>query len=240
MSGTRAGSAAADDPLAALQRWVAELQDSHTWVWPGHAPLPYGLRVEHGEATFVRVPAGSPAFEAGVRPGWRLVRIDGEPVDAEGWLARTAAPPHSRPYLAGRRLLAGPAGVPRTLAVADGGSEATWDEAPARSPAGEPVSWRRLESGAGYLRIQAWLDGVGVEERVDAAFAELRVSDRLILDLRANPGGSLTQACRVRDRFLRARTELGSIRYSTAAAASRRRARSSASRRTRVGDGPGG
>jgi carboxyl-terminal processing protease len=77
------------------------------------------------------------------------------------------------------------------------------------------VRWTRLASGAAYLRIDAWLGGAGVDERVDAAFSELARCDRLILDLRANPGGSLTLAAATRDRFLRERTELGSIRYST-------------------------
>jgi carboxyl-terminal processing protease len=209
--------AAAPDSLAALQRWLAELEDSHTWVWPGHANLPYAARLSGGAATFTRVPAPTSAFAAGVRPGWLLVELDGEPPDVEGWLARTAAPPHSRPYLAGRRLLAGPAGEPRELVAAGpDGERIAWQEAPETGrPAAEPVRWTRLASGAGYLRIDAWLGGAGVDERVDAAFSELARCDRLILDLRANPGGSLTLAAATRDRFLRERTELGSIRYST-------------------------
>jgi carboxyl-terminal processing protease len=208
--------AAAPDPLAALQRWLAELEDSHTWAWPGHANLPYAVRLSRGAATFTRVLEPSEGFAAGVRPGWLLVELDGEPPDVEGWLSRTAAPPHSRPYLAGRRLLAGPADERRELVAAGpDGTRITWHEAPATKPAGEPARWERLASGAAYLRIDAWRGDAGVDERIDAAFAELRRCDRLILDLRANPGGSLTLACATRDRFLRERTELGSIRYST-------------------------
>jgi carboxyl-terminal processing protease len=208
--------AAAPDPLAALQRWLAELEDSHSWVWPGHANLPYAVRLSRGAATFTRVPEATDAFAAGVRPGWLLAELDGEPPDVEGWLSRTAAPRHSRPYLAGRRLLAGPADEPRELVAAGpDGSRIAWREAPVTRPAGEPVRWTRLASGAAYLRIDAWLGDAGVDERIDAAFSELRRYDRLILDLRANPGGSLTLACATRDRFLRERTELGSIRYSS-------------------------
>jgi carboxyl-terminal processing protease len=212
-----AGVCASEDPLPLLQTWLAELEDSHTWVWPGHENLPYSLRLAPGEAVLVRVPEHSSGFAAGVRRGWRLTAIDGEPVDAPHWLRRTAAPPHSHPYLAGRRLLAGPAGVSRTLtATGPDGSEVSWTDEPSPRPAGEIVSWHRLDSGAGYLRIEAWVEGAGVDEAVDAAFGELRGRcDRVVLDLRANPGGSLTLACRTRDRFLRERTELGSIRYST-------------------------
>ena len=119
----------ADDTLAALQRWLAELEDGHTWVWAPFANLPYAVRVEGSTATFARVREGTAGYEAGVRAGWSLLAIDGVEVDAAGWFERAAAPPHSRPLIAGRRLLAGPAGVPRSLT--------------ARPPVGEVVTWAR-------------------------------------------------------------------------------------------------
>ncbi|MGZ8783395.1 MAG: S41 family peptidase [Gaiellaceae bacterium] len=205
-----------EDALAAFQAWLAELEDSHTWVWPGHGNLPYVLYVDTGAAYFTHVPRESAGFAAGVRPGWRLLGLDDRLLDGPDWLARTAAPPHSRPYLAGRRLLAGPAGVSRLLRAVDAdGRRVSWEEAPTARPPEPIVEWRRLPSGLGYLRIAAWLDGV--EEAVDAAFDELRGGAKLILDLRRNPGGSLVLAARTRDRFLRTETDLGSIRYSIGA-----------------------
>jgi carboxyl-terminal processing protease len=175
--------------------------------------LPYALRLDARGATLVRVPPGSAAYGAGVRPGGRLTTIDEEPVDAAGWLRRTGATPHSHAYVAGRRLLAGPNGVARAFTALSPLAEAGhWQEEPA--PPEQPVTWRRLESGAGYVRVEMWLAGRGVDEALDAAFAELRRSERLILDLRANPGGNLVLASRTRARFLRRETELGSIRYS--------------------------
>lgn len=206
----------ADDPLAAAQAWLAELDDSHTWVWPGHANLPYALCVEPDAVRFTYVPRGSAAYAAGVRPGWRLATLDDELPDAAGWLERTAAPPHSRPALAGRRLLAGPAGVPRLLTALDvRGNSRSWQEALKPGPPEPAVSWRRLDSGAGYLRVAAWLDDV--DEAIDAALHELRGCESLVVDLRRNPGGSLVAACRTRDRFVRASTTLGSIRHSLGA-----------------------
>ena len=205
--------AAAEDRLAAFQRWLAELEDSHTWVWPGHGNLPYVLRVGAGQVTFVEVPPGTAGAAAGVRRGWRLSRLDDEAPDPGEWLARTAAPPHSRPYLAGRRLLAAPVGASRLLTALDpAGREVSWEEEPAAQVPGEPVTWQRLASGPGYLRIAAWLEGF--DEAIDAGLSELRGCERLILDLRRNPGGNLVLATRTRDRFLRADTTLGSIRYS--------------------------
>jgi carboxyl-terminal processing protease len=204
-------SQARDDPLPAFQRWLAELEDGHTWVWPLLGNLPYAVWVAGG-ATFVRLREGSAGWEAGVRPGWRLVAIDDAGVSEGGWLARAAAPPHARPFIAGRRLLAGPVGVPRTLQAASlDGFTAIWEDTPTGLPADPLVSWRRLD-GCGFLRIEVWVGGI--EEALDAALDELRACDALVLDLRGNPGGDLVLASRTRDRFLRERTVLGSIRYS--------------------------
>ncbi len=205
----------ADDPLAAVQRWLAELRDGHTWAWAPVGNLPYAVRVSDGAATFVRVPEDTAAFGAGVRRGWSLEEIDGAPVDADGWVARAAAPAHSRPLIAGRRILAGTVGVARALtAVSPSGEGVTWDEEPTPLPEDPLVTFGRLEGGSGYLRIGTWAVGHGVDEAVDRAFAELAGCDPLVLDLRGNPGGNLLLARRTGGRFLRERTALGSIRYS--------------------------
>lgn len=199
--------------LASFQEWLAELQDGHTWVWPPLANLPYAVRVDEA-ATFARVREGTAGYGRGVRAGWELVSIDGVPVDTAAWLARAAAPPHARPLIAGRRLLAGPAGVDRSLtAVSPEGAHVTWTEAPTPFPA-PLVERRRLGVDVAYLRIAAWVPGQGVDDAIDEAFLELRDCDRLVLDLRGNGGGNLVLARRTQTRFLRERTELGSIRYS--------------------------
>ena len=205
-----------DDPLAAVQRWLAELQDGHTWAWAPTGNLAYAVSVAGGTATFARIPAGTGAHAAGVRPGWHLAEIDGAPVDAADWLARAAAPPHSRPLIAGRRLLAGATGTLRTLrAVGPSGGHAEWEEAPTSLPEGPLVSWSRLDAERGYLQVRGWAAGQGIDELIDEAFAVLEGCGALVLDLRGNPGGNLLLATRTRDRFLRERTTLGSIRFST-------------------------
>ena len=205
----------ADDPLAALQRWLAELQDGHTWAWAPIGNLPYAVRVDGLGATFVRVPDGTAARATGVGPGWRLVEIDGAAVDAADWLARAAAPPHARPLIAGRRLLAGPVGTVRALrALLPGGESAEWEEAPTPLPEGPLVTWKRLDAVRGYVQVRVWAAGQGIDESLDEALDELARCATLVLDLRGNPGGNLLLATRTRDRFLRAATTLGSIRFS--------------------------
>ncbi len=205
---------AAADPLADMQGWLAELHDAHTWVCtrPAPVPLPYHVWVDPADATatMTRVPPGAAAWDAGARPGDRLVGVD-----AAGWWARTAAPAHMRPLLAGYRLLSGPVGVAREFtARAPNGQVHTWTDAPMLDPPYPLVDWRRLPSGSGYLRIEAWRSDLGVDAAIDAAFAELAGLDRLIVDLRGNVGGNATLALSFRDRFLRGGATLGSVRFS--------------------------
>ena len=88
----------AEDPFGACQAWLAELEDSHTWVWPGHGNLPYALRVDVDDVWFTHVPPESAGFAAGARPGWRLVSWTARaPTAAAGWRGRrrprTRGPP---------------------------------------------------------------------------------------------------------------------------------------------------
>ncbi len=204
---------AAVDPLVAFQEWLAELGDAHTWVRarPAPVPLPYQLWVDGRTATLTRVPPGTAAWDAGVRAGDLLI---GE--DTAGWWARTGSSPHSRPLMVGYRLLSGQVGVERVFAAQTrSGKIHTWTEAATDDRPYPLVTWRRLKSGTGYLRIEAWRADRDVDNAIDAAFSDLKGTDRLIVDLRGNVGGNLALALSFRDRFLQQPTTLGSIRFST-------------------------
>ena len=75
------------------------------------------------------------------------------------------------------------------------------------------MAWRRLPSGAGYLRIKQWPSSDRIDELIDAAFDDFCDAPGLVVDLRGNPGGSSSVATRFRDRFLRERTLLGTIQF---------------------------
>lgn len=202
----------ADMTFEDAQRWIAELDDAHTAIRrpvPVYNP-PYVVELTPERATIRRVPESSPAFHAGVRPGWTL-----EIADRAGWLARTGAPPHAKPFTAGRRAIA-----------LDGIDNR---EFTATSPAGERVSWteraivpaldgvfiaRQLDARTAYLHPGNWFVGIGFEDAFDDVLTRYRHFDRLVLDLRGNTGGNLVLATQTRDRFLRERTRLGAIRFS--------------------------
>jgi carboxyl-terminal processing protease len=199
---------AASDPIEVASRWVAELGDAHTAIRPAvpAGRLRYGIRVEDA-AIFWVVPQESAAYQAGVRPGWRLLGV--EPASLR---ARTGATPHARSWVAGGVAQAGPIGLVREwTAVSRGGERASWEEAP-RSAFDPPhLQVGSLPSGAGLLRISAWAPEAWAA--LDEAFlGPLAQVDRLVVDLRGNGGGNLALALAFRDRFVRDERRMGTIR----------------------------
>lgn len=200
-----------DMTLEDFERWIAELGDAHTAIRrpvPVYNP-PYAVELTPQRATLRRVPVGSPAWEAGARPGWAL-EID----DSAGWIARNGAPPHARALTAGRRAIALNGVDSRDFrATSPSGGSVTWTERPVSPTLDRVFTWSRVESRTGYIRLANWFTGIGFEDALDEALTGLRDVDRLILDLRGNTGGNLMLATETRRRFLRERTLLGTIRF---------------------------
>lgn len=199
----------AADPVVAMQRWLAELQDAHTWVrpFPPYAELPYELKVQSGVGRFYSVPENSEAYKAGVRVGDELLGQD-----FQGWWKRTAASSHSKPWVVGKRVLSSKRGIKRALQVKTGdGQIIEWEEEPLTDRWSPPFSSRKLKSGYGYIRVKAWLADKGIEESVDEAFTQFRDCPAIIVDLRSNPGGNLLLSHRFRNRFVRSAGPVGWI-----------------------------
>lgn len=199
----------ATNPVVAVQRWLTELGDFHTWLRPVRTQigLPYGATVRGREVVLTDVYPWSPGWAHGVRPGWRLVGHD-----VAGTWETTPAAPHARPLLVARRILsADPHTTVAMEARGPGGRWARWEEV-ATPPTSTPAAWRILPSGTGYLWIGAWLPQLGVDDVIDEAFEAFRKVPNLIVDLRGNSGGRLAMAHAFRDRFLSRERQVGWIR----------------------------
>jgi len=197
------------DPVPGMQRWTATLGDMHTGVHvlPRWGVLPYRAVLRGDSVWFAEVPEGTPAHDAGIRPGSRLLGVD-----ALDLLSRCGAPPQLRPWLVGRRALSGPAGTPRELTVRrTDRTTVTVVDTPAHQPHDPPATWDRMASGTGVLRIHQFAPGLA--DLLDAALSELQDFDRLLVDLRGNPGGSLVEAIDLRERLLLAPRHLGLVRH---------------------------
>ena len=185
------GMVAALDPHSAFldSKEFEEIRLSTMGSYPG-----VGIEVvaTNSAVKVLRPIEGSPAEQAGIRPGDLIVKIDGKDVGADvaGTIARMRGPAGSLVTLTIRRE-----GVAEPL-------EFTLRRAKVEV---HSVAQRQLEPGYGYIRITNFSETTA--EDMNRAIAELKRDnpgglDGLVLDLRNNPGGVLEAGVSVADAFL--------------------------------------
>ena len=133
----------------------------------------------------------TPAYRAGLRPGDVIVEVDQENV--EGMEVIDVA-----------RRLRGSVNTSVDIGIERRGSESLieFTVTRARIPRPSIPTFFEVSPRVGFVRIDTFNENTGRE--LDKALAELDVSklDGLILDLRDNRGGLLSEGVRVTDRFL--------------------------------------
>lgn len=144
-----------------------------------------------GRIEVTRVQSGSPAAEAGVRKGDRLRSVDGEGVDG-------------RPVTDVVSLLRGDAsdaraGTTVTLGLQRGTH--AWSETVRRALLStDSVTVHKLPAGITVIKISAFTRGSG--ERVRDAVRQAPADGGIILDLRGNSGGLVSEAVTAASAFL--------------------------------------
>jgi len=155
-----------------------------------------GLGVElkpHRDTLMVlRVITGSPAERAGIRPGDRIVAVDGR--QTKDVSTERAA-----------NLLQGPAGTSVQLTLADAAGQTrsvTVGRQRVEVPSVDDVQILDRSQGVGYLKLTCFQKTTAHD--LDAALWTLYQDGMrsLIIDVRGNPGGLLVAAVEVADRFL--------------------------------------
>jgi carboxyl-terminal processing protease len=147
--------------------------------------------VREGTATIIQVAAGSPAEEAGLRPGDRLMAIGGVTTDGlspELLAARLDLDDDDAVPLVVRRGMETP---PESLVV-------TRRELRIRAVATQGT----LDDSTGFIALTSFSDGAAAEFLVAVDSLRAAGATRLIFDLRGNLGGRVREGVRVADLFL--------------------------------------
>jgi len=148
------------------------------------------IDVRDGQTVIVAPIEGSPAEQAGIRPGDVILAVNG--VATEGWGVDEL-----------RAAVRGPKDTPVTLRVLHPGDAEPVDITITRAEVTVPsVSWRMLPDNVALVRLSSFDDDASNELRAALTEAGAQGARAVILDLRNNPGGLLNQAVDVAGQFL--------------------------------------
>ena len=188
------------------------------------------VRLLDGEAVITQVRTGTPAAQAGLRPGLVIERIDGKPVEqiiqeGEALLIPPFNPRNRLNNLSGyiSGYIYGPAKteVKINFRDIDGKGKETVIHRKSRGrgivameampPYFVEFEARRLGQNIGYFWFNHWADPV--DTKFIAALASMHDVRGLIIDLRGNPGGFLSVVHTITKHLLAEKTRVSSWKF---------------------------
>jgi carboxyl-terminal processing protease len=163
------------------------------------------VRAIDGEAIVVAVDPGSPAEAAGIRPGWKILEIDGKRVSKPlAAIDKAFAGESKREGMLSHALgnmVTGNLGEQMTFRVADGDGTKKTLTLEVVETSGSAVVFgnlpafhleydaRTLPSGVAYLRFSVFFDPATLMPWFRERVVSFAGAPGLIIDLRGNPGG---------------------------------------------------
>jgi carboxyl-terminal processing protease len=151
------------------------------------------ITVKNGILTVVSPIEDTPAFRVGIKPGDQILKIEGEFTKDMSLVEAV-------------KKMRGPKGTKITLTLRREGVPELFDVVVTRELIQiQSVKSRGLDKGYGYVRVTQFQEHTDedLEKAVDKLSKQYNGKlEGLVLDLRNNPGGLLTQAVRVSDLFL--------------------------------------
>lgn len=167
--------------------------DTHKLERSSYLGKYYGIgayvSVKDRQLIIVSPMAGSPAEEAGLKPGDKIMQIDGKPT--EGFSPTQAA-----------LKIQGPAGTAVKLLILREGETKPFEKSLVRREITMKSVTSEKKNGIGYIKLSQFLQSS--DSDLLAALKSLIAEgiDGIVLDLRNNPGGLLDSAVNITSRFL--------------------------------------
>lgn len=159
------------------------------------------ISVQNGILTIISPIEDTPAWEAGIKPGDRVVAVDGQ--STKGLSLVEAS-----------QLMRGKRGTKTILTIVRENEDDPRDIAIVRGRVKiRSVKYTDLEDGYAYIKITSFIENTwkDLEKALVDHTKKYKAARGLILDLRRNPGGLLDQAVKVSDLFLKEGTIVSTI-----------------------------
>jgi carboxyl-terminal processing protease len=192
MSGAIRGMVGELDPHSTFMN-AGEFADLRIATEGNYSGIGVEVTLESGAIIVISPVDSSPAARAGIRPGDRIVAVDGRPVEGTA-LADSIA------------RIRGEPGTLVNLRISRQSMPEPLDFAIERAIVSvHSVRYEMLEPGYGYLRISQFSETTGTDVGQALSALRQRAAGQLrgiVLDLRNNPGGVLDAAVEVSDAFL--------------------------------------
>ena len=148
------------------------------------------IDVRDGQPLIVAPIEGSPAERAGLRPGDLILRVDGD--DVRGTTIEQL-----------RNRVRGPKGTRVVLTIQREGVAEPFDLAIVREEVNVPsVTWRMLPDQVALIKINRFAARTAEELQQALTDARAQGAEAILLDLRNNPGGLVTQLVAVASQFM--------------------------------------
>jgi carboxyl-terminal processing protease len=151
------------------------------------------ISVQNGILTIISPIEDTPAWEAGIKPGDRVIAVDGK--STKGLSLVEAS-----------QLMKGKRGSKVILRVVRENEEEPKDISITRGSVKiKSVKYTDIEDGYAYVKITSFIENTAkdLERAIDAHLKNHKKMEGLIIDMRRNPGGLLDQAIKVSDMFLK-------------------------------------
>jgi len=151
------------------------------------------VSVENGIISVITPIEGSPAANAGVKPGDQILAIDGQ--TTKGMILYDAV-----------KMLRGPKGSKVKITLKREGGDGPMEIILTRDIIHiDSVKFKLLDDGIGYIKVSQFQENVSKDLKDSLAQMEASKGGKLkalILDLRNNPGGLLDEAIEITDEFI--------------------------------------
>lgn len=146
-----------------------------------------GMNKEHKVVVIAPI-EGTPAYKAGILPGWEIVEVDDKPVKGQS-LDQVV------------KNIRGPINSSVDLTFMASGKKKKVKLQRAEIPIRAVANCEILPGNIGYIRLDSFISSKANSEMRDA-LRKVENTNGVVLDLRNNPGGLLTNAIEIANMFL--------------------------------------